>query len=81
MSSAVHTENTMENTLARFENETEAKWYVAQQGKLMGPISGKEIAHWITAKGVSIGNFIWCEGMSSWQRIFEVDAFQKIWRI
>ncbi len=78
MNSAVHTKNTMENTLARFENDTEAKWYVAQQGRLRGPISGKEIAYWITANGVSVGNYIWTSGQANWQRIYEIPDFAAL---
>ncbi len=78
MSCSVHTENTMENTLASFENDIEAKWYISQAGRLLGPISGKEVAHWITAKGLSVGNFIWNCHEKGWKRVYEIPEFQPL---
>ena len=68
----------MENTLLVFENQTEKKWFVAQDDRLLGPVSGKEIALWVSGGEVSLGAHVWQEGFSAWQRIFAVADFQPL---
>ena len=68
----------MENTLTMFEHHTEKKWFVAIDERLVGPVSGKEIALWVTGGELRLADFVWQEGFSSWKRIIELKDFQPL---
>lgn len=68
----------MENTLTMFENQVEKKWFVAVEERLLGPVSGKEVALWVVGGEISLVHFAWHEGMSRWQRLLELKDFKSL---
>lgn len=68
----------MENTLLVFEGHTEKKWFVVVDERLLGPVSGKEIALWVNGGEVSLASYLWQEGFSDWQRIYDVKDFEPL---
>ena len=68
----------MENTLMLFEKDTAADWFVVKEQKLMGPVSGYDIALWVIEGTMSCGCFIWQEGMSTWRRVYQVEKFSAL---
>jgi hypothetical protein len=54
----------------------EAKWYYAESGKALGPVSAEEIARRIK-QGKNQPHFIWTEGMSGWMDVSSLPEFSK----
>lgn len=68
----------MENTLLLFEDQVEKKWFVVVSEKLLGPVSGKEIALWFQSGDITLATPIWMEGFTDWKRIHEVKDFAAL---
>ena len=68
----------MENTFTMFEHQTEKKWFVAMEERLVGPVSGKEIALWVKGGELTLADFAWQEGFSAWKRLSDVKDFQPL---
>lgn len=50
-------------------------WYVFSQGASFGPLETKVVKVMLQQKRVTLVEFIWCEGMTQWQRIRDVAEF------
>ena len=56
----------------------ENKWFVYMGDHHEGPFSLEEIQGKMQAGLVTSSQFAWCEGMSDWQQITEVEVFQSL---
>lgn len=68
----------MENTLLLFEDQVEKKWFVVVNERLLGPVSGKEVALWFQSGEITMATPIWAEGFPDWKRLHEVENFQAL---
>ena len=53
-------------------------YYVAIDGKPVGPMSDRELSQLITSKKVDKNTLAWMPGMATWQPIEQVSAILKI---
>lgn len=60
------------------EGFTEKKWFVYLGDHHEGPFSLDEIQGKLSNGQVSTTQYVWCDGMSDWKLMTEVDAFETI---
>lgn len=57
---------------------TEKKWFVYLGDHHEGPFSIDELQGKLTAGQVSTTQYVWCDGMTDWKLMSEVDVFEKL---
>jgi hypothetical protein len=58
------------------QHDTRPEWFVAIGEKSVGPMGAAEVYERIVAGELSWISYVWKEGMSGWQRVCDVPAFQ-----
>lgn len=65
----------MENTTPLLFDDTEPKYFVATQGKAMGPLTSQEVYERVAAGEVGLLHFCWRAGWSDWKRLCDDKEF------
>lgn len=55
-----------------------ADWYIHLTGETIGPIPTETVKLLLDQYRVRLVDFAWCEGMSEWKRLTEIDEFSGL---
>ena len=53
-------------------------WYVAIDNKPVGPFSIRDLDVKFRTNELASNAFVWCEGMTEWKKIFEVQFLKEV---
>ncbi len=56
--------------------EEEQPWFIMIGGERQGPLSADDIRYLLGRKRIDGGTLVWCEGMETWGRLREIEAFR-----
>lgn len=68
----------MENTTPFLFDDVDAKYFLAVQGKAVGPLTAQEVYERVQQGEITLLHFAWCEGFSDWKRLCDDKAFTML---